>query len=128
MHRLRRVGHHGLRIVTIATIIAIAMIAMGFFRFTDTIAETEAQGCANARRRVDAIVAAQTRRWYQRIDPPGPGPDLEDGVGQRLLDFRRSIHRLSSTALRRATGTKKATFGLLRRHRLRGARHHRQRQ
>jgi len=102
MHRLRRVGHHGLRIVTIATIIAIAMIAMGFFRFTDTIAELKAAPTPGD---VDAIVALTG--GYQRIDQALAL--LEDGVGQRLL-ISGVNPSTSSTALRRATGTQTATF------------------
>ena len=102
IRRLRRVGHYGLRIVTIAAIVAIALTAMGFFRFTDTIADlkaTEAPGD------VDAIVALTG--GYQRIDQALAL--LEKGVGERLL-ISGVNPSTSSAALRRATGAKPATF------------------
>ncbi|MDP2120392.1 MAG: YdcF family protein [Hoeflea sp.] len=102
IHRLRRVGHHGLRIVTITTIIAIALIAMGFFRFTDTIADLKAVATPGE---VDAIVALTG--GYQRIDQALAL--LEEGVGERLL-ISGVNPATSSAALRRATGTKTATF------------------
>jgi len=102
IYRLRRVGHHGLRIVTIIAIIGVTLMAMGFFRFTDTIAElktTEAAGEA------DAIVALTG--GYQRIDQALAL--LEKGVGERLL-ISGVNPTTTSAALRRATGTKMATF------------------
>ncbi|MBU4528645.1 MAG: YdcF family protein [Hoeflea sp.] len=102
MHRLRRVGHHGLRIVTIATIIAIALIAMGFFRFTDTVADLQTSATSGD---VDAIVALTG--GYQRIDQALAL--LEEGVGERLL-ISGVNPTTSSAALRRATGTQTATF------------------
>ena len=102
LHRLRRVGHHGLRIVTITTIIAIALIAMGFFRFTDTIADLKASTTAA---NVDAIVALTG--GYQRVDQALAL--LEKGVGERLL-ISGVNPTTSSAALRRATGTQTATF------------------
>ncbi|MCY0092487.1 YdcF family protein [Hoeflea ulvae] len=102
LHRLRRVGHHGLRIVTIAAIVGIALTAMGFFRFTDTIAELKATGTPGE---VDAIVALTG--GYQRIDQALEL--LENGVGERLL-ISGVNPTTTGTALRRATGTKSATF------------------
>lgn len=102
IHRLRRVGHHGLRIATIAAIIAIALIAMGFFRFTDTIAELKSVAPVAE---VDAIVALTG--GYQRIDQALAL--LEQGVGERLL-ISGVNPSTSGAALRRATGTKSATF------------------
>lgn len=102
IHRLRRVGHHALRLATITTIIAIALIAMGFFRFTDTIADLKASATPSD---VDAIVALTG--GYQRIDQ---ALDLlEQGVGERLL-ISGVNPSTSSAALRRATGTESATF------------------
>lgn len=102
IHRLRRVGHHGLRMVTIATIIGIALTVIGFFRFTDTIAELKASAIPGD---IDAIVALTG--GYQRIDQALAL--LENGVGERLL-ISGVNPSTSSTALRRATGTKTATF------------------
>lgn len=102
MRRLRRVGHYGLRIVTIAAITGLALIAMGFFRFTDTIAELKTTG---ATAEVDAIVALTG--GYQRIDQALAL--LEQGVGQRLL-ISGVNPSTTGAALRRATGTKPATF------------------
>jgi uncharacterized SAM-binding protein YcdF (DUF218 family) len=102
IHRVRRVGHHGLRIATIAAIVGLALIAMGFFRFTDTIAELKASGAVAE---VDAIVALTG--GYQRIDQALAL--LEKGVGERLL-ISGVNPSTSGAALRRATGTKPATF------------------
>lgn len=102
LHRLRRVGHHGLRILTVATIVGVALIAMGFFRFTDTISELKATGVPSE---VDAIVALTG--GYQRIDQALAL--LEKGVGERLL-ISGVNPSTSGAALRRATGTKLATF------------------
>jgi len=102
IHRLRRVGHHGLRILTVATIIGVALIAMGFFRFTDTIAELKATETTDE---VEAIVALTG--GYQRIDQALAL--LEKGVGERLL-ISGVNPSTSGAALRRATGTKSATF------------------
>ncbi|KJS13177.1 MAG: membrane protein [Hoeflea sp. BRH_c9] len=102
IHRLRRVGHHGLRIVTITTIIAIALTAMGFFRFTDKIAELKAIETPGD---VDAIVVLTG--GYQRIDQALAL--LESGVGERLL-ISGVNPSTTGTALSRATGTKLATF------------------
>jgi len=102
IHRLRRVGHHGLRILTVAAIISVALIAMGFFRFTDTIAELKATEITGE---VDAIVALTG--GYQRIDQALAL--LEKGVGERLL-ISGVNPSTSGAALRRATGTKMATF------------------
>ena len=101
-HRLRRVGHHGLRIVTVAAIVGVALIAMGFFRFTDTISELKATGIPGE---VDAIVALTG--GYQRIDQALAL--LEKGVGERLL-ISGVNPSTSGAALRRATGSKLATF------------------
>ncbi|MDF1608054.1 YdcF family protein [Hoeflea sp. YIM 152468] len=102
MDRLRRVGHHGLRIVTITAIAGITLVIMGFFRFTDTIAELKPAG---APAQVDAIVALTG--GYQRIDQALAL--LEQGVGQRLL-ISGVNPSTTGAALRRATGTKPATF------------------
>ncbi|MEM5470489.1 YdcF family protein [Hoeflea sp. AS60] len=102
IHRLRRVGHHGLRLLTIASIIGIALIAMGFFKFTDTIAELRATETTDD---VDGIVALTG--GYQRIDQALAL--LEKGVGERLL-ISGVNPSTSGAALRRATGTKLATF------------------
>ena len=102
IRRLRRVGHHGLRLFTIAAIVAVALIAMGFFRFTDTIAELKA---TEPSEQVDAIVALTG--GYQRIDQALAL--LEKGVGQRLL-ISGVNPTTSGAALQRATGTKTATF------------------
>jgi len=102
IHRFRRVGHHGLRILTIAAIIGVALIAMGFFRFTDSIAELKATETPGE---VDAIVALTG--GYQRIDRALAL--LEKGIGERLL-ISGVNPSTTSTALRRATGTKVATF------------------
>ena len=102
IHRLRRVGHHGLRILTVAAIIGVALIAMGFFRFTDTIAELKATETTDE---VDAIVALTG--GYQRIDQALAL--LEKGIGKRLL-ISGVNPSTSGAALRRATGTKSATF------------------
>lgn len=102
IRRLRRVGHHGLRIVTIAAIVAVALTAMGFFRFTDTIADLKATEVPDD---VDAIVALTG--GYQRIDQALAL--LEKGVGQRLL-ISGVNPSTTGAALRRATGTKSATF------------------
>ena len=101
-HRLRRVGHHGLRLLTITAIVGAALIAMGFFRFTDSIAELKATDTASE---VDAIVALTG--GYQRIDQALAL--LESGVGARLL-ISGVNPSTSGAALRRATGTKTATF------------------
>jgi uncharacterized SAM-binding protein YcdF (DUF218 family) len=102
IHRLRRVGHHGLRIVTITAIVAIALIAMGFFRFTDTISELKVTGTPSE---VDAIVALTG--GYQRIDQALEL--LEKGVGERLL-ISGVNPTTTGTALRHATGAELATF------------------
>ena len=102
IHRLRRVGHHGLRIVTIIAIIGVTLMAMGFFRFTDTIAELKATETTGE---ADAIVALTG--GYQRIDQALAL--LEKGVGERLL-ISGVNPTTTSAALRRATGTKSATF------------------
>jgi uncharacterized SAM-binding protein YcdF (DUF218 family) len=102
LRRIRRVGHHGLRLLTIAIIIGVALIAMGFFRFTDTIAELKATETPGE---VDAIVALTG--GYQRIDQALAL--LEKGVGGRLL-ISGVNPSTSGAALRRATGTKMATF------------------
>lgn len=102
IHRLRRVGHHGLRIATVAAIIGITLIAMGFFRFTDTISELKTTGAVAE---VDAIVALTG--GYQRIDQALAL--LEKGIGERLL-ISGVNPSTSAAALRRATGTKSATF------------------
>ncbi len=102
LRRIRRVGHHGLRMLTVAIIIGIALIAMGFFRFTDTIAELKA---TETPAQVDAIVALTG--GYQRIDQALAL--LEKGVGNRLL-ISGVNPSTSGAALRRATGTKTATF------------------
>ncbi|WP_322989204.1 YdcF family protein [Hoeflea sp.] len=102
IHRLRRVGHHGLRIFTIAAIVGITLAAMGFFRFTDTIADLKATGMPEE---VDAIVALTG--GYQRVDQALAL--LEQGVGKRLL-ISGVNPSTTSAALRRATGTKSTTF------------------
>ncbi|WP_299870502.1 YdcF family protein [uncultured Hoeflea sp.] len=101
-HRLRRVGHHGLRLFTIALIVGLTLAIIGFFRFTDTIADLRASGDAS---KVDAIVALTG--GYQRIDQALEL--LEQGVGQRLL-ISGVNPSTTSAALRRATGSKSATF------------------
>src|SRR5690606_18924618 len=102
IHRLRRLGHHGLRLVTIAAITGIALMAMGFFRFTDTIAELKTAAVTDD---VDAIVALTG--GYQRIDQALAL--LENGVGERLL-ISGVNPATTGAALRRATGSKTATF------------------
>ena len=102
LRRLRRVGHHGLRFFTITTIIALALIIMGFFRFTDKIAELKASAAPG---QVDAIVALTG--GYQRIDQALAL--LEEGVGDRLL-ISGVNPSTTGNALREATGTKLATF------------------
>nr|WP_245304165.1 YdcF family protein [Hoeflea olei] len=87
---------------TITIILAIALTAMGFFRFTDTIADLKAAAVPSD---VDAIVALTG--GYQRIDQALAL--LEDGVGERLL-ISGVNPTTSGAALRRATGTKSATF------------------
>lgn len=100
--RLCRIGRHGLRLFTIAVIVAIALIAMGFFRFTDAIADLKASYVAED---VDAIVALTG--GYQRIDQALAL--LEQGVGERLL-ISGANPAATSAALRRVTGGKAATF------------------
>jgi uncharacterized SAM-binding protein YcdF (DUF218 family) len=119
LHRLRRVGHHGLRLFTITAIVGAALIAMGFFRFTDSIAELKATDNASD---VDAIVVLTG--GYQRIDQALAL--LEDGW-RTAADFgRQSIHHQRGFAPghRNQVGN----IRLLRRYRLRGSRHHRKRQ
>lgn len=102
IHRLRRLGRHGLRIVTVTAIIGVTLMAMGFFRFTDTVAELKTTaGTVD----VDAIVALTG--GYQRIDQALAL--LESGVGERLL-ISGVNPTTTGAALRRATGTKTATF------------------
>lgn len=101
-YRFRRVGHHGLRIVTIAAIVGVALMAMGFFRFTDTIAELKSAAVTDE---IDAIVALTG--GYQRIDQALAL--LENGVGERLL-ISGVNPATTGAALRRATGSKTATF------------------
>jgi uncharacterized SAM-binding protein YcdF (DUF218 family) len=102
IHRLRRVGRHGLRIVTITAIIGVTLTVIGFFRFTDNVADLQMPA---ATAEVDAIVALTG--GYQRIDQALAL--LEDGVGQRLL-ISGVNPNTTGTALRRVTGTKSATF------------------
>lgn len=100
--RLRRVGHHGLRLVTIAVIVSLTLTLIGFIRFTDTIAGLKA---AESTAEVDAIVALTG--GYQRIDQALAL--LEQGVGERLL-ISGVNPSTTGSALRRVTGTKSATF------------------
>ena len=102
IHRLRRVGHHGLRIVTIASIIGVTLMAMGFFRFTDKVADLKTTAVTDD---IDAIVALTG--GYQRIDQALEL--LENGVGERLL-ISGVNPTTTGAALRRATGTQMATF------------------
>ncbi|EDQ33172.2 hypothetical protein HPDFL43_16891 [Hoeflea phototrophica DFL-43] len=101
-HRLRRLGHHALRILTIGAILGVTFVVIGFFRFTDEIAELKAPGTSVD---VDAIVVLTG--GYQRIEQALAL--LEDGIGDRLL-ISGVNPSTSSAALRRATGTQSATF------------------
>jgi uncharacterized SAM-binding protein YcdF (DUF218 family) len=102
LHRLRRLGHYGLRVFTIGTIVGLTLVVIGFFRFTDDIADLKTPGVSTD---VDAIVVLTG--GYQRIEQAVAL--LEDGIGERLL-ISGVNPSTTSAALRRATGTKPATF------------------
>ncbi len=102
VRRLRRVGHHGLRLFTIGVLLGITFFVIGFFRFTDTIAELKAPA---ERSEVEAIVVLTG--GYQRIEQALAL--LESGIGQRLL-ISGVNPSTSSATIRRTTGTKSSTF------------------
>ena len=100
--RLRRVGHHALRLLTIGLIVAIALIVIGFFRFTDTVAGLTAPADTSS---VEGIVALTG--GYQRIDQ---ALDLLDrGVGTRLL-ITGVNPATSGAELKRVTGASEWLF------------------
>lgn len=101
-HRVRWAGRHGLRLITLGLIAGLTLVAIGFFRFTDTVADLKVSGDHTS---VDAIVALTG--GYQRIDQALAL--LEQGIGQRLL-ISGVNPTTTSAALRRATGSKSATF------------------
>lgn len=102
IHRIRRVAHHGLRIFTIAMIISTTLAVIGFFRFTDRVAELKPPEAGES---VDAIVVLTG--GYRRINQALAL--LEKGVGERLL-ISGVNPLITGAALRRATGSKSATF------------------
>lgn len=100
--RLRRLGRHGLRVVTIGALVSLTLFLIGFFRFTDTIAELKAP---DTRSDVEAIVVLTG--GYQRIEQALAL--LESGIGQRLL-ISGVNPSTSSATIRRTTGSRHTTF------------------
>tara|TARA_B100000749_G_scaffold277435_1_gene266373 strand:+ start:177 stop:914 length:738 start_codon:yes stop_codon:yes gene_type:complete len=100
--RLRRVGHHGLRAATVLGIIAVAVVAIGFFRFTDMVGNLDTPRDSE---RFDAIVALTG--GYQRIDRALEL--LEGGSGKRLL-ISGVNPQTSGTAIKRVTGANEKLF------------------
>lgn len=100
--RVRRIGHYVLRAATLALIVGIAAAAIGFFRFTEMVADIAVPRDTGT---VEAIVALTG--GYQRIDQ---ALDLLDsGVGSRLLIS--GVNPVTSSAeLKRVTGASERLF------------------
>lgn len=100
--RARRFGRYALRTLTFALIVGITVAAIGFFRFTETIAAISAPRDTAS---VEAIVALTG--GYQRIDQ---ALDLLDsGVGSRLLIS--GVNPVTSgKELKRVTGASERLF------------------
>jgi len=102
LQRLRRIGHHVLRAATVMLVVAVALIAIGFFHFTDMVGNLETPGDGD---RYDAIVALTG--GYQRIDRALEL--LEGGAGTRLL-ISGVNPQTSGDAIKRATGANEELF------------------
>lgn len=100
--RLRRIGHHGLRAATVTLIVAVAVVAIGFFRFTDMVGNLP---MPREDERFDAIIALTG--GYQRIDRALEL--LESGTGPRLL-ISGVNPQTSGEAIKRATGANEELF------------------
>lgn len=98
----RRVAHHGLRLVTILTIVAVTAVLIGFVRFTDAIS---AIAPPEKDRKADAIVVLTggAHRIEFALEL------LNNGEGKRLL-ISGVNPATSESELRRLTGAAKATF------------------
>ncbi len=102
LRRLRRAGHYGLKALTLGLVALAALMAIGFFRFTDEVAAILPPADLDT---VDAIVVLTG--GYQRIDQ---AVDLlETGVGKRLL-ISGVNPATSGAALKRLTGANDALF------------------
>lgn len=100
--RLRRVGHYALRVLMVALIVAIGFFVIGFFRFTDSIANLKPPADTSS---VEGIVVLTG--GYQRIDQ---GLDLlNSGIGSRLL-ISGVNPATSGAELKRVTGASEWLF------------------
>lgn len=100
--KLRRAGHYALKLATLGVIALVAVLAIGFFRFTDRIANLPTPAPTASYEAIIALTGG-----YQRIDKAIEL--LRKGMGARLL-ISGVNPSTSPEALKKATGASDEMF------------------